>query len=119
MKFFLDENFPRPAVFQLESLGHDAVHALEIFPPGTSDDLLFAYAQDERAIFVSTDKDFFHTIPWGFEQHCGAIVITLRKPNRDDLLRRLADALTALGERKLDNSVWLVTEARIYSRQKN
>jgi hypothetical protein len=53
MKFFLDENFPRPALAQLQSAGHTAVHAL-----------------------------------------------------------------AALGERKLDDSVWLVTDTRIYSRQK-
>jgi hypothetical protein len=41
----------------------------------------------------------------------------LRKPNRADLLRRLADALTLLGERDLGNTVWLVTETRIRSRR--
>jgi predicted nuclease of predicted toxin-antitoxin system len=119
MKFFLDENFSRPALTQLQSAGHTAVHALEIFPPGTSDDQLFAHAQRAAAIFITTDKDFFHTVPLAFARHHGAIVITLRRPNRDELLRRLADALTALGERKLDDSVWLVTDTRIYSRQKN
>ncbi|MBI3874790.1 MAG: DUF5615 family PIN-like protein [Verrucomicrobia bacterium] len=118
MKFFLDENFPRPALLQLQSAGHSAAHAMEFFPPGTADDRLFAHAQKERAVFVTTDKDFFHTIPLGFEQHCGAIVITLHRPNRDELLRRLSDALTALGERNLDNTVWLVTDTRIYSRQR-
>lgn len=118
MKFFLDENFPRPAIAQLQNAGHAAVHALEIFPPGTDDDRLFAHARQENAVFVTTDKDFFHTVPLAFEQHCGAIVITLRRPNRNELQRRLADALAALGGRTLDNSVWLVTDTRIYSRQR-
>jgi len=118
MKFFLDENFPRTALTQLQSAGHTAIHALEIFPPGTPDKKLFAHAQKERAIFISTDKDFFHTVPLTFAKHHGAIVVTLRRPNRDELLRRLADALAALGERKLEDSVWLVTDTRIYSRRK-
>ena len=118
MKFFLDENFPRSALIRLQSSGHTAAHALDSFPPGTPDDQLFAYAQQERTIFITTDKDFFHTVPLAFARHHGAIVITLRRPNRDELLRRLADALAALGERKLDDSVWLVTDIRIYSRQK-
>ena len=79
---------------------------------------MFAHAQREHAVFISTDKDFFHTVPLAFARHHGAIVITLRRPNRDELLRRLADALAALGERKLDDSVWLITDTRIYSRQK-
>jgi hypothetical protein len=76
----------------------------------------YLLTRKSKRLFVTTDKDFFHTIPLAFERHCGVMVITLRKPNRADLLRRLADALVLLGERNLDNTVWLVTEARIRSR---
>jgi predicted nuclease of predicted toxin-antitoxin system len=117
MKFFLDENFPRSALLSLRSVGHIAVHTLEIFPPGTADDLLFTHAQQEQAVFITTDKDFYHTVPLAFARHHGAIVITLRRPNRDELLRRLTDALQALGVRTLENTVWLITDTRIYSRQ--
>lgn len=117
MKFFLDENFPRPALNFLESAGHSASHALQHFPPGTADTKLFAHAQEQSAVFVTTDKDFFHTIPLEYEHHSGAIVITLRRANRADLLRRLADALAQLGDRSLQDTTWLVTEARIRSRQ--
>jgi predicted nuclease of predicted toxin-antitoxin system len=116
MKFFLDENFPRPALTFLESVKHSASHALQYFPPGTPDTKLFAHAQEQNAVFITTDKDFFHTIPLAFQHHKGAIVITLRKPNRADLIRRLADALTLLGERDLQNTVWLVTDTHIRSR---
>jgi predicted nuclease of predicted toxin-antitoxin system len=103
---------------ELRNGGHSATHALDVFPPGTADEKLFAHAQSEQAAFLTTDRDFFHTIPLAFVQHSGAIVITLRRPNRADLLRRLMEALTVLGERNLDNAVWLVTDTRIYSRQK-
>jgi predicted nuclease of predicted toxin-antitoxin system len=119
MKFFLDENFPRPALAYLESNGHSASHSLAHFPPGTEDDRLFAHAQTHDAVFVTTDKDFFHTIPLAFARHSGAIVITLRKPNRADLLRRLADALALLGEKDFHDTVWLVTDQRIRSRRTN
>jgi hypothetical protein len=93
MKFFLDENFPRAALTYLVSAGHSASHTLDHFPPGTADEKLFARAQSDGAIFI-----------------------TLRKPNRADLIRRLADALTLLGERDLRDTVWLVTDTRIRSR---
>jgi predicted nuclease of predicted toxin-antitoxin system len=117
MKFFLDENFPRPAISYLVSAGHSASHALDCFPPGAADEKLFDHAQHDGAIFITTDKDFFHTIPLAFARHGGVIVITLRKPNRADLLRRLADSLDLLGERDLRNTVWLVTDTRIRSRR--
>ena len=116
MKFFLDENFPRPAISHLVAAGHSASHTLDYFSPGTADDKLFEHAQQVGAIFITTDKDFFHTIPLAFARHGVAIVITLRKPNRTDLLRRLAEALTLLGERDLRDTVWLVTDTQIRSR---
>jgi len=79
---------------------------------------LFAHAQQEAAVFVTTDRDFYHTVPLAFAQHHGAIIITLRCANRGDLLRRLSDALIALGDRNLNNTVWLVTDTRILSRQR-
>lgn len=118
MKFFLDENFPRVALAQLQMGGHSAVHALELFAPGTADDTLFAHAQQENAVFITTDKDFFHTVPLTFAHHYGAMVITLRRPNRAELLRRLSDAVSAMGERTFVNTVWLITDTSIYSRQK-
>ena len=117
MNFFLDENFPRPALTFLASAGHSASHALQHFPPGTSDEKLFAHAQEQKAVFVTTDRDFFHTIPLAYEHHCGAIVITLRKANRADLIRRLGDAFAQLGDRGLQDTTWLVTETRIRSRR--
>jgi predicted nuclease of predicted toxin-antitoxin system len=116
MTLFLDENFPRPGLAHLQAAGQKASHALDTFPPGTSDEKLFAHAQEQGAIFVTTDKDFYHTIPLAFGKHHGAIVITLRNPNRADLLRRLSDALAALGDRSLNDTVWLVTDTRIRSR---
>ncbi|HUA65167.1 MAG TPA: DUF5615 family PIN-like protein [Alphaproteobacteria bacterium] len=92
MNFFLDENFPRPALTFLTSAGHSASHALQHFPLGTPDEILFAHAQEKKAVFVTTDRDFFHTIPLAYEHHSGAIVITLRKPNRADLIRRFGAA---------------------------
>ena len=43
-------------------------------------------------------------------------MITLRKANRADLLRRLADALALIGQRGLRGTVLLVTDMQIRSR---
>jgi predicted nuclease of predicted toxin-antitoxin system len=50
----------------LQVAGHKASHALDSFPQGAPDGKLFAHAQEQNAIFVTTDKDFFHTIPLSF-----------------------------------------------------
>ncbi len=90
MRFFLDENFPASAKLQLEALGHEVVRAVENYPQGTDDFTLFAHAQSERAIFLTTDKDFFHTVPFVYPDRTAAVVaITLNRPNRERILQRL------------------------------
>jgi len=36
-------------------------------------------------VFLTTDRDFFHTIPHIHDKHAGIIVIALRQPNRSTI----------------------------------
>jgi len=47
---------------------------------------------------LTTDRDFFHTIPPLFASHCGVIVIALRQPNRAAILSRLEWVLARVDE---------------------
>jgi predicted nuclease of predicted toxin-antitoxin system len=82
MKFFLDENFPKAAAGMLESLGHVVFDLRGTDREGSRDADVFAEAQRLEALFLTTDRDFFHTIPHLFPVHAGVIVIALRQPNR-------------------------------------
>ena len=116
MRFFLDENFPRAAEDVLISAGHECSRALQHFPAGAHDDELFAKAQELDAVFVTTDRDFFHTVPWLHARHAGVIAITLSQPNRARLLARLRDALRLLEGRGDFHQVWLLTDDRRFER---
>ena len=96
MKFILDENFPRPVFVLLEHCGHTAQSALEFLSKGSDDTEVFRVAQ---AILVTTDKDFFHTVPLLHKEHVGVIVIALHQPNRQKLLNRF-EMVTARGHYK-------------------
>lgn len=77
------QNFPRTCQKRLEEFGH-FLHEPSYDPStGLSDDWLFAEAQKQTAIFLTTDQDFFHTVPWLQPIHAGAIASTLARPNRD------------------------------------
>ncbi len=89
MRFLLDENFPRAALSVLHALGHDGIDIRGTELEGATDSTLFEHAQQERAILLTTDRDFFHTVPHVYTTHFGVIVIALRKPNRANLLARL------------------------------
>ncbi|MCD4655743.1 DUF5615 family PIN-like protein [bacterium] len=57
---------------------------------GSTDPEIFSLAQSAHAIFLTTNADFFHTIPHLVSDHPGVVVITLHKPNRQNILERLA-----------------------------
>ncbi len=89
MKFFLDENFPKTVAKLLIENDHSVFDIRGTSDEGAEDVDIFQMAQKKEAIFLTTDKDYFHTIPHLYESHYGVIVITLSQPNR----RQVSDKL--------------------------
>ena len=75
MKFFLDENFPKSSEIVLKEFGHKVFDIRGTSREGMSDLEIFKLSQEKNAVFLTTDKDFFHTIPFQFEKHYGVIII--------------------------------------------
>jgi predicted nuclease of predicted toxin-antitoxin system len=105
MKFFLDENFPKAACSFLAARGHSVLDVRDSSQRGADDSMLFEWAQEEGAVFLTTDRDFFHTIPHLYEMHCGVIVVALRQPNRINILSRLEWFLDHFGADEIQNRV--------------
>ncbi len=117
MHFFLDENSPLAVKRMLEDRGHTVTHALEYFSEGTNDDILFQYAQHNEAIFLITDKGFFHTIPFLTQNRSAAVVvITLNQPNRTNILSRFKSLLHSVKLESNPQNVYLITDKRIIVR---
>ena len=89
MNFLLDENFPKAAASVLLDAGHCVFDVRGTIEEGMDDPSLFAKAQHLNAVLLTTDRDFFHTIPHLFDSHAGVVVIALRQPNRAAILTRL------------------------------
>ena len=49
----------------------------------------FCLRASHRVILLTSDRDFYHTIPHLHPRHCGIVVIALRQPGRDAILSRL------------------------------
>lgn len=98
MNFFLDENFPKAAVGMLEGMGHEVFDLRGTNRKESQDGDIFAEAQQHGAVFLTTDRDFFHTIPHLHTEHSGIIVIALRQPNRQAILEKLSWVLKRLAQ---------------------
>lgn len=89
MRFLLDENFPFSAVAFLRERGHEVFTLEETCGRGAPDEDVFASAQALGAVLLTSDRDFYHTIPHLHPRHCGIVVVALRQPGREAILSRL------------------------------
>ena len=110
MIFFLDENFPKAATPILIKEGHKIVDIRGTDQEGLEDEELFKIVQKNKAIFLTTDKDYFHTIPYLFKSHLGVIIITLKRPNRRNIIDRLKWLLSNIDLELMKNKVILLKD---------
>jgi predicted nuclease of predicted toxin-antitoxin system len=90
MTFFLDENFPKSSIKLISDLGHKVIDIRASEKEGADDYEIFDMAQKHGAIFLTTDKDFYHTVPFQYSKHHGVVIIALSQPNRERIIEKLA-----------------------------
>ncbi len=116
MRFFLDENFPKVAHGLLAELGHEVIDVRGSANEGAEDSYIFEMVQQCEAVFLTTDKDFFHTIPYFYTHHHGVVVIALRQPNRKKIMDKLCWFLEHFLEDSLIECVFLLKD-RTYAKK--
>jgi predicted nuclease of predicted toxin-antitoxin system len=110
MKFFLDENFPKLAERYLSDLGHEVIDIRSTEHEGLGDYPIFKLCQRYSAIFLTTDRDFFHTIPFHFSEHYGVIVIALSQPNRANIIKKLKWVIEESGIKDYSNKIIILRD---------
>ena len=116
MKFLLDENFPRSAADFIKSCGHEAVLFDEACDFGDGDETVFVAAQRLGATILTSDRDFYHTMPLLHPQHAGIVVVALHQPNRAAILARIKWLIENIPE-PLDNRVFILRDFSYCARQ--
>ena len=118
MKFLLDENFPRSSVDLIAECGHEAILFDEVCEFGNDDEAVFAAAQRLGATILTSDRDFYHTVPLLHPVHAGIVVVALRQPSRAAIHARLRWFMANI-EEPLANRVFILRDftyrAREYS----
>ncbi len=63
MKYLIDTQLPKRLAHELEKLGHDAIHTLDL-PEGnrTKDRDINSFSKEEKRVVVSKDSDFVDAI---------------------------------------------------------
>lgn len=114
MKFFLDENVPKAVSEFLSSLKHELIDPRGTELEGASDLKLFESARASSAIFITTDKDFYHTVPFLVKSHHGVIVIALSQPNSKNITEKVRWFINHTDLTMLRDKAVLLTDKRYY-----
>ena len=113
MNFFFDEKFQKSAHVHMTDRQHTCIDVRDCLPQGADDMKVFQLAQANRAIFLTTDKDFYHTIPFFYPSHHGVVVVSLHQPNRSAILQRLQWFLDNAPV-SMENTIYLIAGSDIH-----
>lgn len=112
MTFFVDENIPASSIALINESGHAVVDIRGTEKEGITDSEIFALAQHNKAIFITTDKDFYHTIHFQNKPHHGIIVINLSQPNSKSIKEKVEWVLKYLETISIDSKCLLLRKTR-------
>jgi predicted nuclease of predicted toxin-antitoxin system len=114
VKFFLDENIPSEAGRFLSELGNEVFDIRGTDQEGLHGNRIFELAQEKQAVFITTDRDFYHTIPFLYPHHNGIIVINLNQPNAQNILDKIKWAYGFVKQNRTENSCLMMTDKKAY-----
>lgn len=112
MNFFLDENFPKKAIPILKERNFSVFDIRGTSQEGLPDSDLFQLAKQKKAVFLTTDNDFYHTIHFTEKPHHGIVVIALKKPNSKAILEKLIWVLNNIGKFTFKDECLLLTDTK-------
>lgn len=91
MRIKLDENLPARLAAILSELGHDVHTVSQENLSGRSDSEVWDAAQRDARFLITQDLDFSDTRRFIPGTHCGVLLIRLHSPDRQNLIRRVAE----------------------------
>jgi predicted nuclease of predicted toxin-antitoxin system len=96
MRVLVDENIPNVTVKALTDLGNDVLDIRGTDKEGSDDDALWALAQSESRLLITTDKGF---VDHREENHHGILVVRLHQPNEERIHARVLAAIRQFNEK--------------------
>lgn len=110
MNFFLDENFPKSAEIILINNNHLVFDIRGTDNEGMADLLIFELSKKNNAVFLTTDKDFYHTIHLLSKPHYGIVVIALSQPNAAKIISKLQWFIENFVNTELESHCFLISD---------
>jgi predicted nuclease of predicted toxin-antitoxin system len=115
--FKVDENLPAAAAELLREADHSAATVGDQGLQGADDDILEDACTEERRVLVTLDRGFGDPRRHPTRGSPGVVVLRPHAQDRETVLAVLRDALAALKEHRIEDSLWIVEPHRIRIRR--
>lgn len=121
LRFLLDENIPLAVAAWLRSrrAGWAVFHVLEVGLESNTDSEVFRWAQVNRCIIVTFDKDFADRRILGTGLHCGIIHLRIRPTTIEQTRLALDRLLAQTDEAELNGALVVIGRRNIRVRRPN
>jgi len=113
MKIKLDENLPARLAAILSSLHHDVHTVAQENLSGGSDRDVWEAAQRGARFLITQDLDFSDLRRFAPGTHCGILLVRLRSPDRQSLIRRVREVFEREGVSGWTGCFVVVTERKV------
>ncbi len=118
LKFLVDEDLPRSTAPSLREIGYIALDVRDCGLRGKSDEEIFEYAQEIKAIILTADRGFGSILRFTPGTYCGIVVANF--PNEiptSELNAQIKRALSLLTEDDLKGNLVIIKPKKIRIRR--
>ena len=119
MRSKIDENLPLEAAALLRAAGWDCSTVYDEALNGAADARIIASCRVEERVLFTLDQDFADIRTYPPADYTGIVVLRLRDPHREAILRLLGSALRVLEREWASHCLWIVEPGRIRVRGTN
>ncbi|MBM4346649.1 MAG: hypothetical protein FJ107_00800 [Deltaproteobacteria bacterium] len=119
LKFLIDEDMPRSTTKVLKTKGFSALDARDCGLRGSSDDEIFRFAQEEKAIILTGDLGFGNHLRFPVGRHAGIVIVHFPNEVPSSVLnKQIVKALDDLSEADLKGNLIILEPGKIRIRRK-
>lgn len=119
LKFIIDEDMPRSTAKVLRTEGYESLDVRDLGLRGESDDKIFQFAKDEKAVILTGDLGFGNLLHFPTGSHSGIVIAHF--PNElstSELNNQIIKAFKTLNEIDFKGNLIILEPGKIRIRRK-
>jgi predicted nuclease of predicted toxin-antitoxin system len=112
VKIFADHCIHIDLIEALRVAGSEVIRALEVSLASAPDEKIFAYAQRNRLVLLTFDKDFGDIRHFAVDESYGVVIVEVERMSKDLIIKRVVDFFKKATAKDLQGGLFIIEPAR-------